>query len=547
MVEWAASRLRGEDLGRSFRDWTQSSEGSRVVRHGLWLVAVLFAAVYIWGAIAGFAGFDAHVYWDVWRHGGLYSRGKIGDNAYLYSPAFAELVWPLTQLPWHAFLALWTAGLVGIYAWLLAPLGRRWAVPLLLLLVPDIVFGNVNALFALVLVFGVRYPAAWAFPLLTKVTPAVGVVWFGARRDWRRLAAVLGTTALVAAVSAAAAPGLWGSWVRLLVEHSGFAARTGSASQMFTVPALVRLPLACALTLFAARRNAYALLAPAMVLAAPIFSLNTLAILAALPRLLARSREASEGRPVRRTAVETAVASVRLGIVCPMANEADTAVDFVDAILGVCGRYGFESVTLFAVLDSVSRDGTRELLEAHERSQSRLRVVSAPEARGVADAYVRGYREALEAGCDWILEVDAGFSHEPSDVGKFLEAMAGGRDCVFGSRFRPGGRNLATPRRRAVSRGGTALTNLLLGTKLTDMTSGYQLFTRATLEAVLAKGIRSRGPFFQTEVKTHCRHLRLAEVPISYRGGSHPVGRRAITESFVVLARLFGRRLVGDL
>jgi hypothetical protein len=165
----------------------------------------------------------------------------------------------------------------------------------------------------------------------------------------------------------------------------------------------------------------------------------------------------------------------------------------------------------------------------------------------VADAYVRGYREALAAGCDWILEIDAGFSHEPSDIGTFLEAMAEGRDCVFGSRFGAGGRNLGTRRRQLISRGGTALTNALLGTELTDMTSGFQLFTRATLETILAKGISSKGPFFQTEMKIHCRNLRLVEIPIRYNAGSHRVGRRAITESLVNLSRLFRRRLAGDL
>ena len=230
-----------------------------------------------------------------------------------------------------------------------------------------------------------------------------------------------------------------------------------------------------------------------------------------------------------------------------MANEAATAVRFVDAVLSECERHAFDSVTLFVVLDNVSRDDTRELLEAHVAVQPELSVIWAPETRGVADAYVRGYREALAAGCDWILEIDAGFSHEPSDIGKFLEAMVDGRDCVFGSRFRAGGRNLGTLRRRVISRGGTALTNLLLGTKLTDMTSGFQLFTRATLETVLAKGISSKGPFFQTEIKTHCRNLRVAEIPIQYNAGTHGVGRRAITESFVTLWQLFRRRLAGDL
>jgi dolichol-phosphate mannosyltransferase len=238
---------------------------------------------------------------------------------------------------------------------------------------------------------------------------------------------------------------------------------------------------------------------------------------------------------------------VRLGIVTPMANEARTALRFVDAVLAECAPYGFDSVTIFTVLDRASRDETRTLLESHALSRPELRVVWAPETRGVADAYVRGYREALDAGCDWILEIDAGFSHDPAAIGSFLDAAAAGNDCVFGSRFRPGGRNLGTVERRAISRTGTVLTNLLLGTRLTDATSGFELFTRSSLELVLAHGIRSRGPFFQTEIKAHCRKLRVAEVPIRYSGGSHRIGASALAESVVNLSRLFVRRLSGRL
>jgi dolichol-phosphate mannosyltransferase len=238
---------------------------------------------------------------------------------------------------------------------------------------------------------------------------------------------------------------------------------------------------------------------------------------------------------------------LRLGIVCPMANEADTAAEFVDAVLAECHRFRFSSVTLFVVVDTASRDNTLGVLELHQVRTPELQVVWAPETRGVADAYVRGYREALAAGCDWILEIDAGFSHMPADIGLFVEAMSLDRDCVFGSRFMAGGRNLGTLKRRVISRGGTALTNALLGTALTDMTSGFQLFTRAALEEVLAKGIRSKGPFFQTEIKTHCRNLRVAEIPIQYRAGSNDLGRRAIVESFVNLWALFRRRVTGQL
>lgn len=236
-----------------------------------------------------------------------------------------------------------------------------------------------------------------------------------------------------------------------------------------------------------------------------------------------------------------------LAVVCPMANEAQTAVAFVDAVVAECRRYLFRSVAVFAVVDNASRDDTRAVLEEHARRTGELRVVWAPETRGVAEAYVRGYREAIAASCDWILEIDAGFSHSPAELGPFFEEMAGGYDCVFGSRYVEGGRNGSAFRRRLVSRGGTLLTNALLGTRLADMTSGFQLFTNAALEHVLAQGIRSRGPFFQTEMKAYCRRLRTAEVPIRYTAGTGRVRRGAIAEALVNLMRLFGRRLVGSL
>jgi len=244
---------------------------------------------------------------------------------------------------------------------------------------------------------------------------------------------------------------------------------------------------------------------------------------------------------------EASFAEVSLGIVCPMANEAATAEAFVDAVLTECRAYGLGDVTLFAVVDRVSVDDTRELLDALASAEPALRVVWAPETRGVADAYLRGYREALDAGCDWILEIDAGFSHEPAQIGAFLETMARGYDCVFGSRFRAGGADHAGTKRQLVSRGGTVLTNALLGTRLTDMTSGFELFSRAALEGALAKGVTSTGPFFQTELKVHCRNLRVAEVPIRYDTDSERVGRKAIAESFLTLGSLVRRRLAGSL
>jgi dolichol-phosphate mannosyltransferase len=238
--------------------------------------------------------------------------------------------------------------------------------------------------------------------------------------------------------------------------------------------------------------------------------------------------------------------NINLGIVCPMANERSMAVDFVKEVLERCKD--FKSVKFFAVFDNACRDGTYNLLKDWKDKPTQLQVVWAPENKCVVDAYVRGYREALEAGCNWVLEIDAGFSHQPAEIPQFFEKMAEGFDCVFGSRFCKGGEFAERPLSRyIISRGGSVLTNLLLGTKLKDMTSGFEMFTSGALRKVLDKGIRSRGHFFQTEIKTYCRDMRITEVPIHYRAPSQNVTAAIIIDAFKNLMLLFGKRLAGNL
>jgi dolichol-phosphate mannosyltransferase len=242
------------------------------------------------------------------------------------------------------------------------------------------------------------------------------------------------------------------------------------------------------------------------------------------------------------------IAGIALGVVCPMANEAESAVAFVEEVLAACESQGFKSVDFFVVLDRASKDHTLELLQQIARTRSALHVVWAPENRNVVDAYIRGYGEALSAGCDWILEIDAGYSHQPSDLQKFFTKIPEGYPCVFGSRFIAGGSMTeSTMKRRVISKGGTVLANALLGTKLTDMTSGYEMFSRTVLKSVLARGIHSQGPFFQTEIKAYCRGLRAAEVPIHYRAPSHNINNASLKDAYVNLWRLFRLRIAGRL
>jgi dolichol-phosphate mannosyltransferase len=242
------------------------------------------------------------------------------------------------------------------------------------------------------------------------------------------------------------------------------------------------------------------------------------------------------------------LSDITLGIVCPMANEQDCAAAFVTEVLQQCQQRNFKAVTFFATLDHKSTDRTRDILDDLSTHQPALLVVWAPDNKCMVDAYVAGYRKALTAGCDWVLEIDAGFSHQPSDIAQFFERMREGYDCVFGSRFCRGGSITDSSfRRYLISRGGSMVSNVLLGTSLKDMTGGFELFSRPTLQYVLGRGIHSRGRFFQTEIKSYCRHLKFVEAPIRYRNASSQVGSAELGDSLRNLWRLFRLRCRGEL
>jgi dolichol-phosphate mannosyltransferase len=225
---------------------------------------------------------------------------------------------------------------------------------------------------------------------------------------------------------------------------------------------------------------------------------------------------------------------MRLGLVVPLANEEVTVDEFLRRVLVQLSP----GDAVFCVIDNASRDRTLELVEHHARDDERVMVVWAPENRCVVDAYFRGYRAAFEYGCDWILEIDGGLSHLPEQIPQFVAAMKRGHDFVVGSRFMTGGAFDGPLSRRLISYLGGRLANFLLGTRMNDMTSGYQCFTRPAMEMVLGAGVQSRGPFFQTEIKYMLRDTDYFEVPIRYSNPTGRVAAQSIAEALRILLRL---------
>lgn len=229
-------------------------------------------------------------------------------------------------------------------------------------------------------------------------------------------------------------------------------------------------------------------------------------------------------------------------IITPLANEEMDFHPFVNELTKVID--GLKSGTVYFVVDKVSKDRTLSLCEELSRKDNRFVTVWAPENRNVVDAYIRGYKVALENNHDIIIEMDGGLSHDPRAIPMFLRVLNEGNECAFGSRFIIGGSIYKSSYKRVLlSKGGTILSNLMLGTRMCDMTSGYQGFHAGVVRQFVDYPLLSTGHFYQTELRYLLRNKRYVEVPIHYRAASPNVSRNSICNSLGVLWYYFRKRV----
>lgn len=229
-------------------------------------------------------------------------------------------------------------------------------------------------------------------------------------------------------------------------------------------------------------------------------------------------------------------------VVIPMANEQEDFYPFVTSLTEVLNLLGCG--TAYFVVDKASKDNTLELCKSLSATDSRFVTVWAPENKNVVDAYVCGYKEALNQKHEIIIEMDAGLSHDPKALPMFLRVLNEGNECAFGSRFINGGSICDSNWKRTfLSKFGTILSNVFLGTKMYDMTSGYQGFHASIVKKFVEYNLLSKAHFYQTELRYLLRKSRYAEIPIHYRAPSPSVSKKAILDSFRVLFHYFWLRL----
>lgn len=206
-------------------------------------------------------------------------------------------------------------------------------------------------------------------------------------------------------------------------------------------------------------------------------------------------------------------------VVMPTYNEAENLVQMV-AELMTLKLDGLETL----IIDDNSPDGTGQIADdLAAQYANRVHVVHRQGKMGLGTAYITGFRYALDAGVDYVIQMDADFSHSPSHLPHLLERI---RECdvVIGSRYVPEGRvdEKWSPWRRFLSWGGNFYARVITGLRIHDTTGGFRCFRRQALLALDLDRIRSEGYAFQIEVAYACQRkgLRLCEIPIYFEDRS---------------------------
>jgi dolichol-phosphate mannosyltransferase len=210
----------------------------------------------------------------------------------------------------------------------------------------------------------------------------------------------------------------------------------------------------------------------------------------------------------------------RAWVVIPTYNEAENLAALVAAVRGsmAAGAAGVASSIL--VVDDNSPDGTGRIADRLAAAHAGVHVLHRQAKAGLAAAYLAGFGIALAAGADYVLEMDADFSHDPADLPRLIEAARAGADVVLGSRYVPGGSVEGWSwERRLLSRAGGLYARVVLGTPVRDLTGGFKCFRADALRAIGLEGFDAGGYAFQVEASFRAARagLRIEELPIVFR------------------------------
>jgi dolichol-phosphate mannosyltransferase len=203
-------------------------------------------------------------------------------------------------------------------------------------------------------------------------------------------------------------------------------------------------------------------------------------------------------------------------VVMPTYNEAENITAITEALLAL-------PVNLqILVVDDNSPDGTGQIADGlREQHPGRVHTLHRYEKGGLGPAYIAGFKEALRLNADYVIQMDADFSHQPKYIPDMIAKLESGCDLVIASRFAPGGgvdENWSFYRKLLSWFANRVYTRLLLNIPVYDATAGYRIWRRDTLIGLDLDRVRSNGYVFQVEMAyVSCRlGFNVAEIPIYF-------------------------------
>lgn len=233
-------------------------------------------------------------------------------------------------------------------------------------------------------------------------------------------------------------------------------------------------------------------------------------------------------------------------LIIPTYNEIDNIARIIPAALK-------QSPDLhILVMDDNSPDGTAQAVKEIMAAEARVHLIERPRKMGLGSAYVTGFKHALKEGYDYVLEMDADFSHNPDDLPRLL-ATAAKKDLVIGSRYCEGVNIVNWPfKRLLISYFASKYVRMITGMPVKDPTGGFKCFNRRVLEAIDLDKILSDGYAFQIEMnfRAWAKGFRLHELPIVFTdrvNGVSKMSRHIVWEAAWMVWRLHFLRLRGKL
>jgi dolichol-phosphate mannosyltransferase len=202
-------------------------------------------------------------------------------------------------------------------------------------------------------------------------------------------------------------------------------------------------------------------------------------------------------------------------VIIPTYKEKENIRAITEAVFGLHQGYHI------LVIDDNSPDGTAQIVkDLMVTYPEQLFLLERSGKLGLGTAYITGFNWALERGYQYIMEMDADFSHNPADLERlYLVCKSGEADVAIGSRYVPGGKTENWPLDRHIySKGGAFYTKMITWMPVNDPTAGFVCYSRKVLASMNLDQIKFVGYAFQIEMKLASWKLgfRLKEVPITF-------------------------------